>query len=72
MIRSLARRCLRQHGVAFDGSKTARTVTRGDYARFDRIICMDTGNLRWLRGHAHSFSIPVILASPFRGLYMVT
>lgn len=44
-----ARRCLRQHGVAFDGSKTARTVTRGDYARFDRIICMDTGNLRWLR-----------------------
>ena len=44
-----AKRCLRQHGVPFDESKTARTVTRADYARFDRIICMDSSNLRWIR-----------------------
>ena len=44
-----AKRCLRQHGVQFDSSKTARTVTREDYDRFDRIICMDSSNLRWLR-----------------------
>ena len=44
-----ARRCLAQHGVPFDPSKTARTVTRADYDRFDRIICMDSSNLRWLR-----------------------
>lgn len=44
-----AKRCLRQHGVPFDESKTARTVTLADYARFDRIICMDSSNLRWIR-----------------------
>ena len=44
-----AQRCLRQHGVPFDASRTARQVTAGDYDRFDRIICMDTSNLRWLR-----------------------
>ena len=44
-----ARRCLSQHGVWFDPSKTARTVTPADYSRFDRIICMDSSNLRWLR-----------------------
>ena len=44
-----AKRCLKQHGVPFDESKTARTVTRADYARFDRIICMDSSNLRWIR-----------------------
>ena len=44
-----ARRCLKQHGVWFDPSKTARTVTRADYARFDRLIVMDSSNLRWLR-----------------------
>lgn len=44
-----AKRCLTQHGVRFDPSKRARTVTREDYARFDRIICMDSSNLRWLR-----------------------
>ena len=44
-----ARRCLAQHGVPFDPSKTARAVTRADYDRFDRIICMDSSNLRWLR-----------------------
>lgn len=43
-----AQRCLRQHGVPFDPDKTARQVTRSDYARFDRIICMDSSNLRWL------------------------
>ena len=41
-----ARRCLNQHGVPFDASKTARTVTRADYDRFDRIICMDRSNVR--------------------------
>lgn len=44
-----AKRCLRQHGVPYDERKTARTVTREDYGRFDRIICMDGSNLRWLR-----------------------
>ena len=41
-----ARRCLRQHGVWFDPEKRARQVTRADYDRFDRIICMDASNLR--------------------------
>ena len=44
-----AKRCLRQHGVPFDEDKRARQITRADYARFDRIICMDASNLRWLR-----------------------
>lgn len=44
-----ARRCLNQHGVWFDPAKCARQVTRADYDRFDRIICMDDSNLRWLR-----------------------
>lgn len=45
-----ARSCLSRHGVPFDSSKTSRKVTRADYARFDRIIYMDSSNLRWL-GH---------------------
>lgn len=44
-----AKRCLTQHGVPFDASRTARTVTAEDYQRFDRLICMDQSNLRWLR-----------------------
>ena len=44
-----ARRCLTQHGVPFDNAKTARQVTRQDYAKFDRIICMDSSNLRQIR-----------------------
>ena len=44
-----AKRCLNQHGVWFDSGKCARQVTRSDYDRFDRIICMDASNLRWLR-----------------------
>ena len=44
-----AKRCLRQHGVSFDEGKRARQVVRQDYGRFDRIICMDASNLRWLR-----------------------
>jgi len=43
-----AKRYLSQHGIQFDSSKTARTVTRADYDRFDRIICMDRSNVRWL------------------------
>ena len=42
-----AKRCLTQHGVPFDNGKRARQVTRADYDRFDRIICMDESNL-WL------------------------
>ncbi len=45
-----AKRCLSQHGIKFDSSKTARTITMADYDRFDRIICMDRSNLRWLSG----------------------
>ena len=44
-----ARRCLSLHGVPFSNDKRARQVTRSDYDRFDRIICMDASNLRWLR-----------------------
>lgn len=43
-----AKRCLTQHDVQFDSSKTARTVTKADYGHFDRIICMDRSNLRRL------------------------
>ncbi|MCR5351811.1 MAG: low molecular weight phosphotyrosine protein phosphatase [Bacteroidales bacterium] len=43
-----ARRCLTQHGIPFD-VRRARQITRADYARFDRIICMDASNLRLLR-----------------------
>ena len=44
-----AKRCLSQHGVPFDSGKRARQVTRSDYDRFDRIICMDASNLRLIR-----------------------
>ena len=44
-----AKRCLTQHGVHFDNSKTARKIAPADYARFDRIICMDASNLRLIR-----------------------
>ena len=44
-----ARRYLSQHGVWFDPGKCARQVTRADYDRFDRIICMDASNLRLLK-----------------------
>ena len=44
-----AKRCLTQHGVRFDPGKTARKVVPADYARFDRLICMDSSNLRLLR-----------------------
>ncbi len=43
-----ARRCLSQHGVPFE-PRAARQVTPQDYDRFDRIICMDASNLRWMR-----------------------
>ena len=43
-----AKRSLTQHGVWFDPAKKARTVTAADYERFDRLICMDRSNLRWL------------------------
>ena len=44
-----AKRCLSQHGVWFDPAKRARQVTREDYYRFNRIICMDASNLRLIR-----------------------
>ena len=44
-----AKRCLTQHGVPFDNNKRARQITRADYDRFDRIICMDASNLRLIR-----------------------
>lgn len=43
-----AKRCLTQHGVAFDNAKCARQLTGADYDRFDRLICMDSSNLRWI------------------------
>lgn len=44
-----AKRCLTQHGIWFDKAKQARQITRADYDRFDRIICMDRSNLRLIR-----------------------
>lgn len=44
-----AQRSLRQHGIPFDPGKRARQVTRRDYDRFERIICMDASNLRLLK-----------------------
>ena len=41
-----AKRCLTQHGVPFDPNKRARRIGPEDYGRFDRIICMDSSNLR--------------------------
>ena len=48
-----ARSCLSRHGIWFDREKRARTVVREDYDRFDRLICMDSSNLRWLRRIIH-------------------
>lgn len=44
-----ARQCLSRHGIPFDRTKTARTVIKDDYNRFDLLICMDSSNLRWLK-----------------------
>ena len=44
-----ARSCLNRHGVPFNKCKTARKVTLADYENFDRLICMDSSNLRLLR-----------------------
>ena len=44
-----AKRCLTQHGIPSDPGKRARQVTRDDYSRFDRLICMDTSNLHRLK-----------------------
>ena len=43
-----ARRMLAQHGIACD-DKTARQMTRADYAHYDYIIAMDRNNLRNLQ-----------------------
>ena len=40
-----ARRELAAHGISCEG-KTARQMTRVDYARFDLLVCMDSSNLR--------------------------
>lgn len=41
-----AKRCLTNHGVIFDNTKTARQITKADYDLYDMIICMDRSNLR--------------------------
>jgi len=45
-----AKNCLTRHGVPFDKSKCARRVSPLDYDRYDRLICMDSSNLRLLSG----------------------
>ena len=40
-----ARRMLQEHGISCAG-KTARQMTRADYAHYDYIIAMDHNNLR--------------------------
>lgn len=44
-----ARRCLTNHGVAFDPDKKSRQVTRADYDNFDDLIVMDSSNLRLIQ-----------------------
>ena len=48
-IYSPTKRCLNLHGVWFDPNKTARTVTPQDYYKFDRLICMDSSNINYLK-----------------------
>ena len=43
-----ARRKLAEHNINCSG-KTARQMTKGDYARFDYIVAMDRHNLRNMR-----------------------
>ena len=43
-----ARELLRRHGIDCS-DKRARRVTKDDYVRFDRILCMDDSNVRNLR-----------------------
>ncbi len=43
-----ARRMLQEHGISCAG-KTARQMTRADYAHYDYIIAMDRNNLRNLQ-----------------------
>lgn len=43
-----ARRKLAEHGIGCDG-KTARQLTRADYAQYDLLIGMDHANLRNMR-----------------------
>ena len=42
-----AQRKLREKGIPF-GRHAARQITRDDYRHYDRIVCMDRSNLRWL------------------------
>lgn len=44
-----ARRSLAQHGVSYDPDKRARKVVKSDYQDFDRIICMDSSNIRLIK-----------------------
>ena len=43
-----ARRKLAEHGIGCQG-KTARQMTRNDYARFDLLVGMDSWNIRNMR-----------------------
>ena len=43
-----ARKKLAEHGISCDG-KTARQLTKADYADYDLLICMDNGNMRDMR-----------------------
>lgn len=41
-----AARTLREHGIPYDKSRTARQMTAADYDRYDIIVGMDEGNIR--------------------------
>lgn len=43
-----AKRKLREKSIPFT-PRAARRITKADYEYYDRIICMDQSNLRWLR-----------------------
>ena len=59
-----ARRLLAEHGITCEG-KTARQITRRDYAYYDVIVAMDQNNLRNLHrllGDDHQGKIRMLLS----------
>lgn len=58
-----ARRKLAEHGIGCEG-KTARQMTRQDYAHYDLIIAMDRNNLRnlkWMFGEDTNHKISLLM-----------
>jgi len=46
-----ARAELERNNIPFDKNKRARLITKSDYDKFDLLICMDSRNLRNIKGY---------------------